>query len=581
MESEMINWAKIIVHLLKQFPISFYLSTMNSDQNNEECLVEQLRKELHSLSKKQQILLLFLIDCTWEEKEMKQILKKNRYKNEEAEKERDEIKLILEKEEMEIAKKEEELEHFRARVQLRREKIQNMRQQIFINQMRKAEAEDQIEELKKILEEVKVKEKADQKLLTDRLKAVQNKLLTASWVISRRKEKEELANLYKHIDEIRAKKEQLLQSIQEKEAIFAESRELPFKNFCVTVAAIALKNHALLKKLAQEYIIIAQLTQELSNQGILDTSLLSQYSQSQTSQIQPLEEKTEKSSPCLNNVGGADESEETGSFDGMREKNIDEVMNFQADDEIHFDNQKVVEEPIVTMSTLENNKLNGNVKLIIINEEIEKTASNIAMEIDKSHEARQISDELKMSAAGSEGTIDMNEKQDISIDVNIDSSQTSDKDNNIDNNFVANFIGNSEKVKTGLSGENEKNNIVDYNDGVDLKPMRSTSSDLDPTNFFASFTNFAPNLSTINMSSNAYLGMDTEFDASAIFNLSSIIQNQSGSAGGASDYMALFGAIDTNASSHDNEGFELNFDNLPDGNEINKGIDKADRFFDF
>ncbi|VDK66480.1 unnamed protein product [Onchocerca ochengi] len=559
---------------------------MNSDQNNEECLVEQLRKELHSLK---------------------------------AEKERDEIKLILEKEEMEIAKKEEELEHFRARVQLRREKIQNMRQQIFINQMRKAEAEDQIEELKKTLEEVKVKEKADQKLLTDRLKAVQNKLLTASWVISRRKEKEELANLYKHIDEIRAKKEQLLQSIQEKEAIFAESRELPFKNFCVTVAAIALKNHALLKKLAQEYIIIAQLTQELSNQGILDTSLLSQYSQSQTSQIQPLEEKTEKSSPCLNNVGGADESEETGSFDGMREKNIDEVMNFQADDEIHFDNQKVVEEPIVTMSTLENNKLNGNVKLIIINEEIEKTASNIAMEIDKSHEARQISDELKMSAAGSEGTIDMNEKQDISIDVNIDSSQTSDKDNNIDNNFVANFIGNSEKVKTGLSGENEKNNIVDYNDvlsetfsdisliyeflvpcliktvilsisvlfecelvpGVDLKPMQSTSSDLDPTNFFGSFTNFAPNLSTINMSSNAYLGMDTEFDASAIFNLSSIIQNQSGSAGGASDYMALFGAIDTNASSHDNEGFELNFDNLPDGNEINKGIDKADRFFDF
>ncbi|VDO48131.1 unnamed protein product [Onchocerca flexuosa] len=64
---------------------------MNSDQNNEECLVEQLRKELHSLK---------------------------------AEKERDGIKLILEKEEMEIAKKEEELKHFRARVQLRREKIQ-------------------------------------------------------------------------------------------------------------------------------------------------------------------------------------------------------------------------------------------------------------------------------------------------------------------------------------------------------------------------------------------------------------------------------------------------------------------------
>ncbi|VDP15892.1 unnamed protein product [Onchocerca flexuosa] len=459
-----------------------------------------------------------------------------------------------------------------------------MRQQIFINQMRKAEAEDQIEELKKTLEEVKVKEKADQKLLIDRLKAVQNKLLTASWVISRRKEKEELANLYKQIAEVRAKKERLLQSIQEKEAIFAESRELPFKNFCVTVAAIALKNHTLLKKLAQEHIIIAQLTQELSNQGILDTSILSQYSQTQSSQIQPLEEKIEKSSPRFNNVGGADESEETGSFDGMREKNVDEVMNFQADDEIHFDNEKVVDEPIVTMSTLENDKLDGNVKLVIINEEIQKTAS---MEIDKSHEVRQISDELKTNAAGSEeGTVDMNEKQDISVDVNIDSSQASDKDSNIDNNFVANFIGNSEELETRLSGENEKNNVADYNDGelipgVDLKPMQSTSSDLDPTNFFATFTNFAPNLSTINMSSNAYLGMDTEFDASAIFNLSSIIQNQSGSAAGPSDYMALFGALDTNASSHDNEGFELNFDNLPDGNEINKGIDKGNRFFDF
>lgn len=38
-----------------------------------------------------------------------------------------------------------------------------------------------------------------------------------------------------------------------------------------------------------ENLINFQLTQELSNQGILDTSILSQYSQSQTSQVQPLE----------------------------------------------------------------------------------------------------------------------------------------------------------------------------------------------------------------------------------------------------------------------------------------------------
>ncbi|EFO13145.1 hypothetical protein LOAG_15384 [Loa loa] len=81
--------------------------------------------------------------------------------------------------------------------------------------------------------------------------------------------------------------------------------------------------------------------------------------------------------------------------------------------------------------------------------------------------------------------------------------------------------------------------------------------------------------------SNTYLGMDTEFDASAIFNLSAVMQNQSGSVAGANDYMALFGGVDTNASSHNNEVFELNFDNLPDGNEAKDEIDKNSRFFGF
>ncbi|EFO17733.1 hypothetical protein LOAG_10765 [Loa loa] len=485
---------------------------MNSDGNDEECLVEQLRKELR--------------DLTWDEEETKQTLKKHRYKNEEAEKERNEIKLILEKEEIEIAKKEEELQHFRARVQLRCEKIENMRQQIFINQMRKAEADEQIEELKKTLEEVKVKEKADQQLLTNRLKAVQHKLLNASWVISRRKEKEELADLYKRIDEVRRKKERLLQSIREKEAILTESRELPFTNFCVAIAAITLKNRTLLKKLAQEYVTIAQLTQELSNQGILDTSILSQYSQTQTSQVQPLEEK-EESLLCLNNVGGGDACEETVSFDCAGEKNAAEDMT----DDVHFEFQKEADST-VTMPTLDDGKLEENVKLVIINEEIEKTASNIAMEVDKSHEVRPISDELKMKAAGfEEGIINMNEKH-VSVDGNIDPSQTSDKDNNMDSNFISNFIDSSEEVETAVYEGSEGENTVDYNDGegepdsgVNLQPVRSASSDLDPTNFFESFTNFAPSVSAMNLS-NTYLGMDTEFDASAIFNLSAVMQSE-------------------------------------------------------
>ncbi|CAG9533227.1 unnamed protein product [Cercopithifilaria johnstoni] len=382
---------------------------MLSDGNDEECLVKQLRKELR--------------DLTWDEDEMKQILRKHQYKNEEAEKEKNEIKLILEKEEMEIAKKEEELKHFRARVQLRREKIENMRQQIFINHMRKAEADEQIEELKKTLEEVKVKEKADQQLLTDRLKAVQNKLLSASWVIARHKEKEKLADLCKQIDDARTKKERLLQSIQEKEAIFAESRELPFTNFCVAIAAIALKNHALLRKLAQEYVTIAQLTQELSNQGILDTSVLSQYGQSQNSQIQPLEEKVEESSLCLNNAGDDDASEEMGSLDCMREKT---ALGTTAGDEVHLSFQKEVD-TTVTMPAVDDGKLKEDVKVIIINEEIEETVSNIAMEVDKSQEISQTSDELKVNAVGfEERMIDMNEKHGL-IDMNIEPSHTSDK----------------------------------------------------------------------------------------------------------------------------------------------------------
>ncbi|EJW83982.1 hypothetical protein WUBG_05108 [Wuchereria bancrofti] len=486
---------------------------------------------------------------------------------------------------MEIAMKEEELKHFRSRVQLRCEKIENMRQQIFIEQMRKAEAEEQIEELKKTLEEVKVKAKVDQQLLIDRLKAVQNKLLNASWVISRRKEEEELAGLHKKIEEARVKKERLLQSIQEKEAIFAESRELPFKNFCVAVAAIALKNRALLKKLAQEYVIIAQLTQELSDQGILDTSILSQYSQSQTSQIQPPEEKKTKESPLrINNIGGGDVSEETISFDYMREKNTGEAMgtNFQANDELHFDFQKEVD-PTITMS--DDGKLKEDVKIIVINEETEENLTNTAMEVDKSHEVLQISDELKERVTEFEESIfDMNEK-------NVFANEKSGlnltyKDNNT--NFISNFTNNSEEVETAISGGSEGENIAYYNNdckvavapGINLQPVENAEPDLDPTNFFETFTNFPPSISAVNLS-NTYLGMETEFDASAIFNLSSIMQNQSGPVAGANDYMALFGNAEANVSSRDDDGFELDFGNSPGGNEVKDKIKKDNNFFDF
>ncbi|KAK6102326.1 hypothetical protein QQG55_8010 [Brugia pahangi] len=543
---------------------------MNSDGNNEECLVEQLRKELR--------------DLTWEEEETKQMLKKQRYKNEEAKKERDEIKLILEKEEMEIAMKEEELKHFRARVQLRCEKVENMRQQIIVKQMRKAEAEEQIEELKKTLEEVKVKVKVDQQLLIDRLKAVQNKLLNASWVISRRKEEEELAGLHKQIEEARVKKERLLQSIQEKEAIFAESRELPFTNFCVAVAAIALKNHALLKKLAQEYVIIAQLTQELSDQGILDTSILSQYSQSQTSQIQPSEEKkTKESSLCINDIVDGDVSEEAISFDCMREKNTGEAIgtNFQADNELHFDFQKEVDS---TKTMPDDGKLKEDVKIIVINEETEENLTNTTMEVDKHQEVLQMSDELNERVTEFEESIfDMNEKN-VSVDEKTGLNLTSDKDSST--NFISNFTNNSEEVETVISGRSEGENIVDYNDddckatSINLQPVENAESDLDPTNFFETFTNFAPSISAVNLS-NTYLGMETEFDASAIFNLSSIMQNQSGSVTGANDYMALFGNTETNASSRDDDGFELDFGNSPGRNEVKDKINKVNNFFDF
>ncbi|MCP9257518.1 hypothetical protein DINM_000868 [Dirofilaria immitis] len=215
---------------------------MNPDESNDECLVEQLRKELHRLIR--------------EEEETKQILKKT--------------------------------------------------------------------DTKMKLEEVKTKEKTDQKFLIDRLKAVQNKLLTASWVISRRKEKEELANLRKQIDEVRAKKERLLQSIQEKNAIFAESHELPFKSFCVATATAALKNHALLKNWRKN---ISLLHSSHKNYQIKEFWIHRYYHNIVSHRPVKfnrlkleLQKKVEQSSGCPNNVEDVDENEEIESFDCMREK---------------------------------------------------------------------------------------------------------------------------------------------------------------------------------------------------------------------------------------------------------------------
>uniref|UniRef100_A0A915PZ52 Uncharacterized protein n=1 Tax=Setaria digitata TaxID=48799 RepID=A0A915PZ52_9BILA len=550
---------------------------MDSDGNDERCLVEQLRKELQDLTRK--------------EKETRRVLKKNQRKNQESEKAKNEIKLILEKEEIEIAKKEEELKHFQARVRLQRGKVENMRQQILINQMREAEANEQIEELKKTLEEVNVKEKADHQFLKDRLKTVQNKLMNASWVILHFKAKEELTSLCKQIEDARTRKDRLLQSIQKKEATFAESCELPFINFCIATAALALKNRALLKKLAQEYVFIARLTQDLSSQGILDTSALSQYNQSQTNQNQLLEEKIEGSSLCLNNANDADAGEEKGSFERIREEIVGEslTLNFQAENEICVDSREEIREELdeQDLTTPDDKELKGNVMFIVVNEEIEKKVSNTAMEVDKSLEVLQVSNELSADSAQSEETIDMIEKEHILSDVNSNGNATCNKDNNIDSNSALHSIDCSKEVETTITRRSEEVNTVHYNDdicepvrSVNLQPGQNSSSDLDPTNFFASFTSFAPNVSAVNLS-NPYLGMDTEFDASAIFNFSAVMQNQSGSVTGANDYMALFGGADTNSSTRDNEGFDLNFDSLPGENETREKIDKTNRFFNF
>lgn len=60
-------------------------------------------------------------------------------------------------------------------------------------------------------------------------------------------------------------------------------------------------------------------------------------------------------------------------------------------------------------------------------QEVEKTSSNIEMEVDKSHGVSQASNELESNATVfEEGIIDMSQKHGL-IDVNMEPSQTSDK----------------------------------------------------------------------------------------------------------------------------------------------------------
>ncbi|VDN04404.1 unnamed protein product [Thelazia callipaeda] len=498
-----------------------------------------------------------------------------------SEREKSEMKLILERGNLEIAKKEQEIKFYRDRTQLQREKVENIRQQILLEQMRQEEADEEIERLKEILEGAKVTGKTEQQLIVKRLKDVQHKLLNAPWVTKHREMSDKLVAFRKQIEEFQEKKKQLVQSISDKEAILNGSGQLPMKNFCIAIATLALKNQSIMKKLAQEYLKIAKLSQEL-NHGTLDISLFSQNSPRE-SQVEQFEEKVKE--PLFSN-GNADANERSGTrmFDFIQEKKADEetpLSNIQTEDKNRQgDGNETGQDTMdIVISSSENGHIEKDFKLVVI-DEVEKTIE-VTINESESSEVHHINDNMNNDVVSNEEMMDTGENNRFLDDLNVDSSQISDKETGNENVFVNNFMDHPEGVE--ILGDSEGENLIHEDKAKcesppasdkfptdTLEPRKISSTDLDPTNFFTQLTNFNPD-GSVNLS-NTYFGAETDFDASTIFNLSSIMNNQSENGSGPNDYMTLFDGVN-NAMSQPNEDFEFNFVSLSSKKEGNKQED--------
>ncbi|VDN37955.1 unnamed protein product [Gongylonema pulchrum] len=118
---------------------------------------------------------------------MRRIFRMEQHKHQELEKEKKEIKMVADIDKATTAQEQEELNRHRLEAELQKEKMESMRRQKIVDQMRKEEADAQIEWLKKEFEDFRRKGKPEQQRLIERMKAVQNELLNSSWAVSRRK----------------------------------------------------------------------------------------------------------------------------------------------------------------------------------------------------------------------------------------------------------------------------------------------------------------------------------------------------------------------------------------------------------
>ncbi|VDN37332.1 unnamed protein product [Gongylonema pulchrum] len=118
---------------------------------------------------------------------MRRIFRMEQHKHQELEKEKKEIKMVADIDKAATAQEQEELNRHRLEAELQKEKMESMRRQKIVDQMRKEEADAQIEWLKKEFEDFRRKGKPEQQRLIERMKAVQNELLNSSWAVSRRK----------------------------------------------------------------------------------------------------------------------------------------------------------------------------------------------------------------------------------------------------------------------------------------------------------------------------------------------------------------------------------------------------------
>uniref|UniRef100_A0A183EJ81 TPH domain-containing protein n=1 Tax=Gongylonema pulchrum TaxID=637853 RepID=A0A183EJ81_9BILA len=118
---------------------------------------------------------------------LRRIFRMEQHKHQELEKEKKEIKMVADIDKAATAQEQEELNRHRLEAELQKEKMESMRRQKIVDQMRKEEADAQIEWLKKEFEDFRRKGKPEQQRLIERMKAVQNELLNSSWAVSRRK----------------------------------------------------------------------------------------------------------------------------------------------------------------------------------------------------------------------------------------------------------------------------------------------------------------------------------------------------------------------------------------------------------